>query len=500
MAPLLTALASIALGLVPPDRGDLAHAYMRFDRLAAALPKDPATRERLNRSFDGLTADFFAGRYGSALAQLARTEAEVRRLGQSGRDELAFVAAHRIELSPRAVALAQPGVTPTLTVRFTALDQMPAGTPPSSIVAMCGDLRAEVPYSTDAVIPIGAGAREGPIRVFLAFGEAGDVEVARGFAVTEPLEATARGLAARIEQIKGAGKCDESTVRSLEARQALLGDTVDRNRSASLLCNVPQVISDLRTQLAAAERGERACSQRGDMWRVYRALGIDLPTRQFVPEGTGPFPLVIAFHGAGGDENMFFDGYGTGALRELAQKRGLAVACPPTIPFSLSPRLLERYIEQIALDVPIDRTRVFLLGHSMGAIAASRLAVGANALVAGAACIAGFADSPKDAAAAPRAVYLAELDPIFAAAGVGAAVDAAKSRGLPIELTRVPHEGHTLVVGQVIAQAIDWLLARPARTTATTNPTASTPSTSPMKTGVPASAANDSNPSAGPRK
>ena len=56
----------------PPDKGDLADGYQRIDQLVARLPNDPALRERANRCFDGLTNDFFAGRYDSALAELAR--------------------------------------------------------------------------------------------------------------------------------------------------------------------------------------------------------------------------------------------------------------------------------------------------------------------------------------------------------------------------------------------------------------------------------------------
>jgi predicted esterase len=213
---------------------------------------------------------------------------------------------------------------------------------------------------------------------------------------------------------------------------------------------------------------------------------MDLPTRQFCPEGDGPFPLIVALHGAGGDENMFFDAYGDGTIARLAFDRNVALVSPPTIPFSLSPKLFERFLDEVARDMPIDRSRVLVVGHSMGAMAASRLAVSNQALIAGAACIAGFADAPNDRTAAPRAVYFAELDPIFAADRVRASADAARERGL--------------VVDRVLPQAIEWLLARPARTTATVKPTASAPSTSPMNTDVPAPAASESNPSAGPRK
>jgi dienelactone hydrolase len=238
----------------------------------------------------------------------------------------------------------------------------------------------------------------------------------------------------------------------------------------------------------------------GDVWRIYKALGTELPVRQFVPEGPGPFPLVIAFHGAGGDENMFFDGYGDGALKRAAAGQGIAVVCPPTVAFGLSPNLLDALIDEVAKDVPIDRTRVALLGHSLGAVTASRLAVLKPHLVTGAVCIAGFADLARDGKPAPRRVFLAELDPLFPQESTSATVESAKRRGEDIELEIVRHEGHTLVVGKVIPQAMRWILTREPRIQATRKPTASAPRTSPMNTDSPAPTESEASPSSGPRK
>ena len=93
-------VAAVAQAAVPPDRGDLARGYQRFDALAVRAPDDPVTRRTLSLGFDGLTADFFAGRYGRALEQLARVEADHRGLAADARAELAFLATHRFEQLP----------------------------------------------------------------------------------------------------------------------------------------------------------------------------------------------------------------------------------------------------------------------------------------------------------------------------------------------------------------------------------------------------------------
>src|SRR5690606_5165427 len=77
-------------------------------------------------------------------------------------------------------------------------------------------------------------------------------------------------------------------------------------------------------------------------------------------------PLVIAVHGAGGSENLFFDGYGDGKVVQLAAPRGWFVVAPRNElsgidNAALAASLAERY--------PIDLTKVFLVGHSMGAMA-----------------------------------------------------------------------------------------------------------------------------------
>jgi predicted esterase len=95
------------------------------------------------------------------------------------------------------------------------------------------------------------------------------------------------------------------------------------------------------------------------------------PVRLFVPrklDASKPVPLVVALHGAGGSENLFFEGYGAGRIVTECRKRGwllvaprsgLAFASAPPVP-ALLDRLAKRY--------PIDLTCVFLVGHSMGAV------------------------------------------------------------------------------------------------------------------------------------
>lgn len=486
----------------PPDRADLGIAYLRFERAVAAAAKDPATRSAVNQAFDALTGDFFAGRFDRALTRLAEIEGDLAgdAADAPARNERAFLASHRFGLEPRLGSIV---VTREFRIRRTALDGMAEGAAPRGLVLRQGDRTIPCEASSDAetVVPVPERAFDpGPVELVARMGALGDVVVARAHLLDSDPTARGADLLARIESLAARGDVDPSTIASLRARHGLAFGALDRGRSAGLLADPLSLAGSLSVEIDAATAGRRPYAVPGDTWRIVRALGADLPVRQFVPEGVGPFPLVVAFHGAGGDENMFFDGYGGGRLLAIARARGIAVVCPPTIPFGLSPNVLTRFLDELRKDVPFDPSRVGLLGHSLGAVTASRLATMRPDRVAGAVCIAGFAELPQRGDAPPRRVYLAELDPLFPLAATRAVVDAATARGEQIELLTVAHEGHTLVVGEVLDQAIDWLLARPARQTATTKPTASAPVTRPMNTGVPRSADSESSPSAGPTK
>jgi predicted esterase len=80
----------------------------------------------------------------------------------------------------------------------------------------------------------------------------------------------------------------------------------------------------------------------------------------------GPRPIVLALHGMGGSENLFFDGYGDGAITRLCAARGWLLVAPRMLNAADAAALLELVAERFAGD----RDAVFVVGHSMGAATA----------------------------------------------------------------------------------------------------------------------------------
>lgn len=108
----------------------------------------------------------------------------------------------------------------------------------------------------------------------------------------------------------------------------------------------------------------------GQFWMTLVNGKSAIASRLLAPKAveTGkPLPLVIALHGAGGSENLFFDGYGRGKIVGMCEQRGWLLVAPRA-PGGFGAVYLPDVIEAVAKLYPVDRKRVFVVGHSMGAM------------------------------------------------------------------------------------------------------------------------------------
>jgi acetyl esterase/lipase len=165
------------------------------------------------------------------------------------------------------------------------------------------------------------------------------------------------------------------------------GKTLETNYPAARL------LTELETLPDVIRRGAEhyASPKAGQFWLRVVAGTSKETVRVFVPDQLKKdqlVPLVVALHGAGGSENMFFDGYGNGKIVRLCQERGWILVAPRLSPFAAGMKT-DSLVAELAKRWPIDPKRVFVVGHSMGALLAVQAAKAAPEKIAAVAALGG---------------------------------------------------------------------------------------------------------------
>ncbi|MFO0877017.1 MAG: hypothetical protein U0840_06555 [Gemmataceae bacterium] len=179
---------------------------------------------------------------------------------------------------------------------------------------------------------------------------------------------------AHLRQLMAGHDGKASTVESatLERLLTILGD-LQAGRTAETNYPAARLLAEAESVAQAHTRKERFYTARraGQFWLGLPVTTRAEPVRVQVPRNLDParpVPLVVALHGAGGSENMFFDGYGDGLVAKLCEKKGwlLVTTRSPLFSFAGGPDVLG-VIDSLAKLYPVDMKRVVLIGHSMGA-------------------------------------------------------------------------------------------------------------------------------------
>ena len=173
----------------------------------------------------------------------------------------------------------------------------------------------------------------------------------------------------------------------------------------------------------------------------------------FVPENEGPLPLVLLLHGSGRNGQVMVD-----AWAALAAKEHFILAAPDAYdPASWDlksdlPDFLHSVVDQVEAKHAIDRHRIYLFGHSAGAVYALTLAIldshyfAAIALHAGALMPENYRLLTYAGRRMPVAIWIGDRDPLFPLEAVKATVKEFKSNGFPIEIHIIPNHDHNYYV------------------------------------------------------
>ena len=228
---------------------------------------------------------------------------------------------------------------------------------------------------------------------------------------------------------------------------------------------------------AAADETDPFAGRTGDFERHYwlKDTGEIMPYRIYVPAdypSRGQYPLVVALHGLGGNEDsMFGDFYG---MTPLAETHGYILVAPMGFrndggyggygqqPVSRNARLSEldvlEVLKRTRSQYAIDAQRIYLMGHSMGAIGTWRLAARHPDIWAGLGPIAGFGD-PSTAATIqhiPQIVVHGDADRTVPVMGSRVMVEALRKLEAEVTYIEVPGGGHSDIAPSNMAQIFEF--------------------------------------------
>ncbi|WKW10871.1 hypothetical protein Strain138_000103 [Pseudogemmatithrix spongiicola] len=470
LALVLSALAGEEAAAQPVSRRDLADAYLLVDRIVAERGMPATARVRWNEDFDRTTLAFFGGDFAKVLRDMHDLAA--RMLGDSAAaSPTRRLLALRLRPQPRVVTPQAPAVRIGVTVMYADSGEA-ARTLRLRVVDAAGTTVAT------AALRVAAAARAGEVfavelprralpgsnarlTVIAELDGAATALRAPLFALEAPADSIRAALDAEITALTA--PVDAQVLASLRARTTLIADVPDESNSAQFLADPVALAALLQEEIAAVAAGRDPYRRTGDTWRVLQMPDARVPFRLYIPpqaRAQQALPVVIALHGAGADENMFLEGYGHGRLRTLADSLGFIAISPATVDFARHPATLDSMLAVVARTQAFDRTRVYMLGHSLGAGITQRFAAQRGDVLRATALIAGAGAVAADQRVVPTLFIAAERDLIIPAARVRAAYDALRARGNPVEFAMAEGWGHTHVVGVELGRALQFLLAR----------------------------------------
>ncbi|HKF55224.1 MAG TPA: prolyl oligopeptidase family serine peptidase [Blastocatellia bacterium] len=173
----------------------------------------------------------------------------------------------------------------------------------------------------------------------------------------------------------------------------------------------------------------------------------------FVPGGITaerPAALVLLLHGSGRNGSSMVNPW-----KEIASREKLVLAGPDALdrngwssPLD-GPEFLHDLVEALRAKYPIDPRRMYLFGHSAGAVFAINMALMESEYFAAAAVHAGafreqyeFRALESAKRKTPISIQIGDKDQMFSAADVKATGDALKAQGFEVEVTIIKRHDH----------------------------------------------------------
>jgi poly(3-hydroxybutyrate) depolymerase len=188
----------------------------------------------------------------------------------------------------------------------------------------------------------------------------------------------------------------------------------------------------------------------------------------FVPDKAGPLPVLLLLHGSGRNGEIMATPW-----KDLAAKEGIILVAPDAFNsdgwnFQMDPpRFMHAVVERVKTQHAVDDSRIYLFGHSAGAVMALIFAVVDSHYYASVALHAGALNKqqydvfPYSERRTPIFIQVGDQDAGFPVAMVLETKKQFEANGFEIKLTIIPHHDHNYygISDAVNAKAWEFLKA-----------------------------------------
>ncbi len=487
-AVVLALLMLAAFPAFAQDAGQVLQLSVGFRTLKNRLPMSDEKRKEVEALEAKARTANNDKKYGEALKHLAHGFALMR--NQPWTPTAALIAGTQAKLD---TVIFDPGdpVKMTLTQMYTLDEPIEGKLKGALSIAVTKDGKQETlnelkqlsnveadftkPFSVEAAIPdLPDGSYEIVIKLFPKTGEL--IYKSTSIRIARDVNVQAGLLKTRAKMFR------EDLEKKLQIELLVVLPAVEYGASMIDLVNageLPVARTDLKAAITEANslldkiaKGENPLkSNRGDIHWAYRsAVDESLqPYRIFVPanyDKSKKWPLIVALHGMGGDENSFFTAYNNGEIKRIAEARGYLIACPKgrapaSMYFGTAEKDVLDVLKEVKREFSIDDDRVYLMGHSMGGYGSWSVAVNNPDLFAALGPIAGGGQpfvmmGLKKIAHVPWIVVHGDKDPTVSVEESRKMVKAGKDLGIEIKYIEVPGGDHSNIVVPAFKEIFDW--------------------------------------------
>ncbi len=330
------------------------------------------------------------------------------------------------------------------------------------------------PLTLEAAIPnLPDGNYEIVVKLFPGTGE--EIYKSNSIRIARDLNTQARLLKTRAGSFRLELLQRESPLLAALAAaeyKASMIDLVNSGQMSVVRTDVKAAVDEANALLDQIAKNQNPLTaKRGDIQWAYQSAvdNTQQPYRFYVPtnyDAKKKWPLVVALHGMGGDENSFFASYNNGELKRIAESRGYLVVCPKgRAPASMYMGTAETdvidVLKAMKRDYSIDDDRVYLMGHSMGGYGSWSVAVNHPDQFAAIGPIAGGGQpfvmmGLKKITHVPWIVIHGDKDPTVSVEESRKMVKAGKELGIEIKYIEVPGGNHTDIAAPAFKDIFDW--------------------------------------------